>query len=82
MKAKRAPKCKTSKTSWYVQDQYTSNKSEPFKKIKLSELDNENISAGRIMIEIDFFFFFFTAYISSIILLHIVYEFKISMIIV
>ena len=65
MKAKRGAECETSKTSWYVQDQYTSNKSEASKKIKLSEFDNENtcISAGRIIIEIDFFFFFFTAYL-------------------
>ena len=50
------------KGSWYAQDQYTSNKSEAeikfpettsSKKIKLSEIVNENISAGRIMIDID-----------------------------
>ena len=66
------------KESWYAQDQYTSNKSvaeikfsetTSSKKIKLSELDNENISAGRIMIEIDFFSSIYC--ISSIILLHV-----------
>ena len=52
-------------------NQYTSNKSEAeikfpettsSKNIKLSEIDNENISAGRIMTEIDFFLVF-TAYL-------------------